>query len=194
MTQEEALERLRRGTILEKRGAAMRLAEIGDADAAPAMAEALASDDAVLVGLAERALWEIWCRSGIPEVDAVLREGMAAMERRNFDSAVALFTTVIREAPDFPEGYNKRATAHYLAGRHRLAIADCEVTLRRNPLHFGAASGQGLCHAALGEFDKATACFRRALEIHPRLEAARQNLAGALRARVAGGNGHGQDG
>jgi tetratricopeptide (TPR) repeat protein len=61
-------------------------------------------------------------------------------------------------------------------------------------MHFGAASGQGLCHAALGEFDKAAACFRRALEIHPGLAAAHQNLAGARRARVAGGNGHGQDG
>jgi tetratricopeptide (TPR) repeat protein len=194
MTQDEALERLRHGTIVEKRGAAMRLATIGDAAATPALVETLASEDVVLVSLAERALWEIWCRSGIPEVDAVLREGVAAMERGKYDSAVALFTTVIQMAPDFPEGYNKRATAHYLAGRTRLAIADCEVTLRRNPLHFGAASGQGLCHAALGEFDKAASCFRRALEIHPRLGSARQNLAGALRVRVAGGNGHGQDG
>ncbi len=191
MTQGEALERLRHGTIVQKRGAAIRLGEIGDAVAAPPLAEALASEDAVLVGLAERALWEIWCRSGVPEVDAVLREGMAAMERGSYDSAIALFTTVIQMAPDFPEGHNKRATAYYLAGQHRLAIAVCEVTLRLNPLHFGAASGQGLCHAALGEFDKAVACFRRALDIHPRLEAARQNLAGASRAQVAGGNGHG---
>jgi len=194
MTQAEALARLRHGTIVEKRGAAMRLAAIGDAAAVPVLAEALTSKDTVFVGLAERALWEIWCRSGIPEVDAVLQEGMAAMERGNHDSAAALFTRVIQMAPDFPEGYNKRATAYYLAGQHRLAIADCEVTLRLNPLHFGAASGQGLCHAALGEFDRAAACFRRALEIHPRLAAARQNLAGARRAREAGGNGHGQDG
>jgi tetratricopeptide (TPR) repeat protein len=194
MTQDQALERLRGGTIVEKRGAAMRLAAIGDTAATPALVETLASEDVVLVSLAERALWEIWCRSGIPEVDALLREGMAAMERGNYDSAAALFTTVIQMAPGFPEGYNKRATALYLAGRHRLAIADCEVTLQLNPLHFGAASGQGLCHAALGEFDKAEACFRRALELHPHLAAARQNLAGARRARATGGDGHGRDG
>jgi len=123
MTQAEALARLRHGTIVEKRGAAMRLAAIGDAAAVPVLAEALTSKDPALVGLAEQALWEIWCRSGIPEVDAVLREGMAAMERGNHDSAAALFTRVIQMAPDFPEGYNKRATAYYLAGQHRLAIA-----------------------------------------------------------------------
>jgi tetratricopeptide (TPR) repeat protein len=191
MTQDEALDRLRHGSVVEKRGAAMALASVGDAGATPALAETLAANDPALVGLAERALWEIWCRSGVPEVDALLREGIAAMERQNYDSAVALFTTVIGMAPDFPEGYNKRATVYYLAGQHRLAIADCEVTLRLNPLHFGAASGQGLCHAALGEFDKAVACFRRSLTIHPHLASVRQNLATALRAQVAGGNGHG---
>jgi tetratricopeptide (TPR) repeat protein len=193
MTQNEALDRLRHGSIVEKRGAAMALASVGDSAAMPALAEALAADDAVLTALAERALWEIWCRSGLPEVDALLHEGMAAMERENYDSAVALFTTVIGMAPDFPEGYNKRATAYYLAGQFRLAIADCEVARRLNPHHFGATSGQGLCHAALGEFDKAEACFRRALAIHPHLAAARQNLAAARRGRVAGGNGHGVD-
>jgi tetratricopeptide (TPR) repeat protein len=191
MTLAEALHRLRHGSIVQKRGAAMALASIGTAAAAPALVEALRTDDAALVALAERALWEIWCRSDVPEVDAVLQEGMAAMERGNYDSAIALFATVIRMAPDFPEGYNKRATAYYLAGRHRLAIADCETTLRLNPLHFGAASGQGLCHAALGEFGRAAACFTRALQIHPRLAAARQNLAAARRGQTAGGNGHG---
>lgn len=193
MTQDEALDLLRHGSIVQKRAAAMTLASIGDAGAAPALAEALATDDAVLVAFAEHALWEIWCRSGVPEVDALLREGMAALERQHYDSAVALFTTVIQMAPEFPEGYNNRATAYYLAGQHRLAIADCEVTLRLNPLHFGAASGQGLCHAALGQFDKAAACFARALAIHPHLAAARQNLVAARRGQAAGGNGHGFD-
>lgn len=87
----------------------MALASVGDAAAMPALVEALAADDAVLTALAERALWEVWCRSGLPEVDALLHEGMAAMERENYDSAVALFTTVIGMAPDFPEGYNKRS-------------------------------------------------------------------------------------
>jgi len=190
MTRDQALDRLRNGSLIEKRGAAIALASVGDASAAPALTESLAAEDAVLVGLAERALWEIWCRSGQPEVDALLREGIAAMERQNHDSAVALFTSVIRMAPEFPEGYNKRATASYLAGHHRKAIADCEVSLRLNPAHFGAASGQGLCHSALGEFDKAEACFRRALAIHPGLTGARQNLAAARQSRVAPRNGH----
>jgi hypothetical protein len=50
-------------------------------------------------------------------------------------------------------------------------------TLARNPNHFGASSGQGLCHMSLGEYREAAICFRKALEIHPHLTAVRQNLA-----------------
>ena len=68
------------------------------------------------------------------------------------------------------------------------AIADCQETLARNPDHFGAASGQGLCHLSLNEFREAAVCFRRALEIHPHLDAVRHNL--ALAQAEGGGSGY----
>jgi len=40
------------------------------------------------------------------------------------------------------------------------AIADCRETLARNPNHFGALSGQGLCHLGLGQFREAADLFR----------------------------------
>jgi hypothetical protein len=69
------------------------------------------------------------------------------------------------------------------------SIEDCEATLARNPHHFGALSGQGLCHMARGESRAAAALFRRALVVHPHLHAARQNLRVAL-AEAIQGNGH----
>jgi len=60
--------------------------------------------------------------------------------------------------------------------------------LARNPNHFGAASGQGLCHMSIGQFREAAICFRRALEIHPYLDAVRHNL--ALAAAEGGGSGY----
>jgi tetratricopeptide (TPR) repeat protein len=155
-------------------------------------AEALAAlrgDDPALAARAEAALWEIWCRSGIPEVDRLLREGVEALERREPERAVALFTRIIERAPGFAEGWNKRATARYVAEDYAGAVADCEETLARNPHHFGALSGQGLCHMALGQFREAAALFRRALAVYPHLRAAGHNLAAALSAAVRG-NGH----
>src|SRR5262245_64935301 len=90
---------------------------------------ALRGDDPAAAAVAANRLWEMWCASGKPEVDALLRRGTEAMERGDLLAAEALFTDIIRRAPDFAEGWNKRATVRYLGGNHAAAIADCEATL-----------------------------------------------------------------
>jgi tetratricopeptide (TPR) repeat protein len=150
---------------------------------------AIRGNDPALAAKAEATLWQIWCRSGIPEVDLLLRQGIEAMERQEMEEARALFTRIIEQAPDFAEGWNKRATVRYVAEDYAGSIADCEETLARNPNHFGALSGQGLCHMALGQYREAAALFRRALAVHPHLTAAPRNLAAAL-AEAVRGNGH----
>ena len=149
----------------------------------------LKGDDPADVGRAEQALWQMWTQSGIAEVDALLLEGVQAMERRDFDEAERIFTRIVARAPDFAEGWNKRATVRYLAENYEGAIADCEATLARKPHHFGALSGQGLCHVALGQHREAAALFRRTLAVHPHLDAARRNLRLTLGEAVKG-NGH----
>jgi len=189
MTQDEALRHLAERDAVQRRQAALVLAAIGDHRAVPALVTALADDDRALVQLAERALWEIWCRSGDPETDRLLQEGIEALGGHGLDRAVELFSQVIARAPKFPEGYNKRATALYLQGEYERAIADCEATLDLNPHHFACLCGQGLCHLALRQFRRAEACFRKTLDLHPGLEAARHNLSLAVQGRIAGGNG-----
>jgi tetratricopeptide (TPR) repeat protein len=189
VTQDDALALFKEGNPLQRREAAMLLAVIGDARAVPTLVARLADSDAALVHLVERALWEIWCRSGDPETDRLLQEGIEVMGQQALDRAVEIFSRVIARAPEFAEGYNKRATALYLQGEYRRSIADCEATLDRNPYHFACLSGQGLCYLALRQFRQAETCFRKALSLHPRLEAARHNLSLAVQARIATGNG-----
>ena len=150
---------------------------------------ALRGDDPAAAARAEAALWQMWGTSGVPEVDRLLQRAIEAMERRDLIAAEAMFTDVIRRAPDFAEGWNKRATVRYLGGNHAAAIADCEETVARKPHHFGALSGQGLCHMAVGQYREAADLFRRTLAVHPHLEAARHNLAAAL-GEVVKANGH----
>jgi tetratricopeptide (TPR) repeat protein len=107
------------------------------------------------------------------------------MEQGHLQEAEALFSRVIDAAPEFAEGWNKRATVRYLRKNFLGSISDCQETLARNPHHFAASSGQGLCHMSLGEYREAAICFRKALELHPHLIAVRQNLA---LAEAASGN------
>jgi len=67
-----------------------------------------------------------------------------------------------------------------MADDYEASIADCRETLARNPTHFGALSGQGLCHLMLGQFREAAELFRRTLAAHPHLGSARDNLRTAL--------------
>jgi tetratricopeptide (TPR) repeat protein len=102
------------------------------------------------------------------------------MEHRDFAGAEGLLTALIELAPEWAEAWNKRATVRYLAADYPGSIADCRETLARTPHHFGALAGQGLCHMALEQYGPAAAMFRRALQVHPHLQAVRQNLRSAL--------------
>jgi tetratricopeptide (TPR) repeat protein len=153
--------------------------------------EALATlkgEDRTQAATAEAYLWSVWCRSGDAEVDRTLRLGIEAMQRDNLQEAEIMFSRVIESAPDFAEGWNKRATVRFMMKHFLESIEDCQETITRNPNHFGACSGQGLCHLSLGQFREAAICFRRVLEIHPHLNAARHNLAIA-EAEYSGGGG-----
>jgi tetratricopeptide (TPR) repeat protein len=138
---------------------------------------ALKGEDRARAATAEAFLWSLWCRSGDSEVDLIFRAGVEAMQRGNHRDAEAVFSRVIERTPAFAEGWNKRATVRFIMKDFSGSIADCQETIARNPNHFGACSGQGLCHLSLGQYREAAICFRRALEIHPHLIAVRHNLA-----------------
>jgi tetratricopeptide (TPR) repeat protein len=141
---------------------------------------ALRCDDVAQAARAASVLWEMWHRSGDLRLDGLLQEGIEAMERQDLPAADAIFTRLIDDSPAFAEGWNKRATVRYMADDYAASIADCRETLARNPNHFGALSGQGLCHVELGQFNEAADVFRRTLAVHPHLGSARNNLRAAL--------------
>jgi tetratricopeptide (TPR) repeat protein len=167
--QDDLLAHLQAGTPAERRAAAERLGEIGDQGAAEALRLALRDPDQDVREEAGDALWAIWHRSGRPEIDALLRRGVEAMAARRFTEAIALFDEVIARAPDFAEGWNKRATLYYLMGEWDRSLADCEEVIRRNPIHFGALSGFGLNYLQKDDLVHAAEYFEKALDVNPNL-------------------------
>jgi tetratricopeptide (TPR) repeat protein len=157
-------------------------------DAAP-LYERLRDDDPGVRAYAEQALWLVWSRSGDTSVDRLMQRGTEEMHSGRHREAITTFSEVIRLKPSFAEGWNKRATALYLAGDFRRSLADCDEVLKRNPRHFGALSGAGLNHLQLEEHRQALEWFRRALEVNPNLggvQAHIRELEERLRGRSAG--------
>src|SRR6266571_6709623 len=166
----QAIALLQKGNTSERRHATALLAQLGDPRAAQPLAQALRDDDALVRETAEQALWSVWHHSGKPEVDARLQDGIMAMQRGAFEQAVAIFTDVIEMAPDFAEGYNKRATTYYLIQEFEKSIRDCDKTIALNPVHFGALSGAGLGYLGLRNLPKALDYFERAVAVNPNME------------------------
>ena len=124
----------------------------------------------------QQTIWGVWTESGSETVDLLLGKGTQAMAQGEFDKALALFNSVIEIAPEFAEGWNKRATLYYLMGWHEASIQDIDRTLNLEPRHFGALSGLGLVNLALDRLDDALQAFERALEANPHMPNARDHI------------------
>ena len=147
----------------------------------PLLLGRLRDDDPRVREIAEQALWLLWSRSGDAVADERLAEGIEAMRSRRFDAAIAAFGEVIRRRPGFAEGWNKRATAYFLAGDYRRSLADCDEVMKLNPQHFGALSGYGQIYFQLEQYEKAIAWWRRALAVNPNMEGAAAGIREAQR-------------
>jgi tetratricopeptide (TPR) repeat protein len=115
-------------------------------------------------------IWIEWSKSGSAAMDLLLKRGQDALAAGDPQSAIDHLTALIDHAPDFPEGYNARATAYFQIGQFGLSIADISRTLTLNPRHFGALSGLGMIFEQLNEPDKAVEVYREALKINPHLK------------------------
>ena len=125
------------------------------------------SDDPARIGRAERSIWGLWLASGREDVDRLMRGGIEAMGGGRLRESIVVFGRIVDLAPDFAEGWNKRATAYYLAGELDASIRDVERTLALEPRHFGALSGLGLIRLTQGNELGALLAFEAVLELHP---------------------------
>ena len=162
--------------VESRRAGARALGATGTMADAPALVQALRDADRVVRALAERALWQLWSRSGDDEIDGLMANGIEQIAAGDGAGAVVTFTRMIERRPDFAEGWNKRATVYYLIGEYRKSLADCDEVMKRNPYHFGALSGYGLIYLKLDQPARALDYFEQALRVNPNLDQVRETV------------------
>jgi tetratricopeptide (TPR) repeat protein len=124
----------------------------------------------------EQQIWTIWTASNNPEVNRLMDEGVGALATQDYKAALTDFSKVIDLAPDFAEGWNKRATVLYLVGDYEGSLADVDQTLALEPRHFGALSGLGLIRAAQERDEEAIDAFEKALAVNPHMPGVISNI------------------
>lgn len=124
----------------------------------------------------ESRIWTIWSETGDPDMDKVYRVGNQALAIGDLATALKIFDAVVEKAPNFAEGWNKRATIYYLMGRFQESLADIDRTLELEPQHFGALAGLGLVNIQLDRDEAALDAFERVLKVTPQSPSAKANI------------------
>lgn len=128
------------------------------------------SDDPALAEKAAREIQMSWMDSGSDTVDILMSRAGKAIQSEDQALALDLLDVIVVLRPSYAEGWNRRATVHYMREDFGKSLVDIERTLALEPRHWGALSGLAIIQRRLGFKDDALATFKRALEINPGLE------------------------
>ena len=132
------------------------------------------SDDISIALDIEMKIWSIWSKHPTQEkLTQSLSKGSELMAEGELESAYTIFSIIIDSAPNWAEGWNKRATVLYLMGRYYDSLNDIDEVLKLESRHFGALSGQGLVQIKLGNYEKAIKSYQAVQKIYPSIRAAK---------------------
>jgi tetratricopeptide (TPR) repeat protein len=127
---------------------------------------ATAEDENSAKGIAD-SIERIWLHSGSPTVDLLLGRAMQAISDKDYDKAMTFIDDVVEQAPDFTEGWNRRAFVHFQRNQVALALGDLRRALALDPNHFKALDGLAQVLRDIGENRAALQVLRRLQDVHP---------------------------
>ena len=130
-------------------------------------------------------IWEEWFKSGSASVDLMMLWSQHAMEQKKYDVALDLLDEVIVLSPNYAEGWNRRATLHFMMSNYSKSMSDIDHTLSLEPRHFGALSGMAQILKSSGKKELALRAYQQVLEIYPMMRSA-QNEVATLSEELAG--------
>ncbi|BDD54838.1 hypothetical protein MAP00_000418 [Monascus purpureus] len=99
-----------------------------------------------------------------PESDKLKSSGNAAMGRKEYPTAIELYTQALSIAPENPIYLSNRAAAYSASGQHSKAAEDAELAVRVDPKYSKAWSRLGLARFDLGDYKGAVEAYENGIE------------------------------
>ena len=128
---------------------------------------------------------EEWNSSGSAIIDLMMMWSKTAMEGEKFDVALDFLDQVVTISPAYAEGWNRRATVHFMMHNYSKSMSDINRTLTLEPRHFGALAGMAQIMENTGRKQLSLTAWQRVLEIYPMMRSA-QNEVATLSEELAG--------
>jgi tetratricopeptide (TPR) repeat protein len=114
-------------------------------------------------------IWAYWFNPTDPKLAQRMSWAQTAYGEGDYTGSLSILDNIIVDYPDYPEGWNRRATLYYELGNFKASLADIEKVLALEPRHFGALSGRVMIELQLGDRASALRDMVAALAIHPYL-------------------------
>ncbi len=128
---------------------------------------------------------KIWRIPGGDTVNLLIDRAEAFSQKNENEKAIKLLDAAVDLAPDYAEGWNRRAFAHYRVGNNDGALGDLRRTLALEPNHFRALEGMAKVLTSVGEKKGALKAYEELLRVHPTVEGA-QTVVDELKKAIEG--------
>ncbi len=130
-------------------------------------------------------IWAEWRTSDSATANQLMEWANEAIRDKRYFTALDLLDQVTVLMPGYAEGWNRRATLHYMMDNHAKSMADINIVLQLEPRHFGALMGMASILSAAGSDEAALGTYLKVLEVYPAMREAQERV-GELSEELAG--------
>jgi tetratricopeptide (TPR) repeat protein len=134
---------------------------------------ATADDEQTAKPIAET-IERLWLHSGSDTISLLMERSGTALAAKNTELALKLLDNVVALAPDYAEGFNRRAYVLFTQNSLESAVGDLRRALALEPNHFKALDGLFQIWREHGNKRGALRVVKQLLEVHPNWPGARQ--------------------
>ena len=134
------------------------------------------SADANQAKTVAKAIEKLWNTSGSDTVSLLLDRAVRLANEKNTDLALKILDTVVDLAPDYTEGWNKRAAVHFQRNDVERALGDLRRVLALDANHFGALDALSHILKDIGQKKAALRAMRQLADVHPHWDGLQQAI------------------
>lgn len=99
-----------------------------------------------------------------------------AVKAEKFAVALDFLDQLVLLYPDYAEGWNRRATVHFMRKDYARSMADISRVLELEPRHFGALAGMARIFQDTNRNEQALAVYEQILDVYPMLRSAQKAM------------------